>query len=126
MIGKMRSAAEKLEFKKKLEERTMVFAIAVFQALDSLPQVVSSRVISNQLGRAASSIGANYREANRAESADDFAHKISIALKECSETQYWFAIMSRLYPKRANFVELSDECDELLRIFQSIRRHVKK
>ena len=61
----MRSLEEKLEFKKKLEERAANFAVAVFRCIDSLPQLTSSRVIAFQLGKSASSIGANHREANR-------------------------------------------------------------
>ena len=117
----MRSSEEILEFKRKLEKRTVDFAVAVFRCLDALPQLVSSRVVAFQLGKSASSIGANYREANRAESAEDFVHKIGIALKECSETLYWMEVLERLYPKKSSLVELAGECDELLRIFQTIR-----
>ena len=57
----MRTIEEKLAFKKKLEERTSQFAVSVFKRLDKLPQVPSSRVIVFQLGKSASSVGANYR-----------------------------------------------------------------
>ena len=117
----MRSVEEKLEFKKKMEARTADFAVAVFRVLDSFPQAVSTRVIGFQLGKSASSIGANYHEANRSESVDDFTHKIGIVLKECSETQYWLMIIRRIYPERSEFRDLSKECEELLRLFQSIR-----
>ena len=122
----MRSAEEKLEFKRKLERRTMEFSVSVFKALDSLPKRVSAQVVAAQLGRSASSIGANYREANRAESANDFSHKISIVLKECSETLYWIEIEQKLYDDSDGFVGFAGECEELLRLFQTIRRHVKK
>ena len=117
-----RSLEEKLAFKKKLEERTSEFAILVFKRIDDLPQVPSSRVIAFQLGKSASSVGANYREANRSESLDDFVHKIGICLKECSETLYWIDLLNRLYPGDKSFADLSGECDELLRIFQTIKR----
>ena len=64
-----------LEFKTQLERRTKEFAVAAFKYLDALPKKVSTRVIAYQLGKSASSIGANYREANRGEfrSAADIA-----------------------------------------------------
>ena len=117
-----RSLEEKLEFKKKLEERTSAFAVSVFKVLDSLPQVASSKIIAFQLGKSASSVGANYREANRSESLDDFVHKIGITLKECSESLYWLDPLRRLYAENGNFETLATECDELVRIFQTIKR----
>ena len=117
----MRTAEEKLAFKRQLEERTAEFPVAVFRSLDTLPNKVSSRVIAFQLGKSASSVGANYREANRAESPDDFIHKIGIALKECSESIYWLTLLSKLYPDRPEIGKQIKECDELLRIFQTIR-----
>ena len=119
-----RSLEEKLAFKKKLEERTSDFAVEVFRCIDSLPSLTSSRVIAFQLGKSASSVGANYREANRAESMDDFIHKIGITLKECSESLYWLGLIQKLYPKEKHITGLVSECDELLRIFQSIRRGI--
>ncbi len=80
------------------------------------------RVISYQLGKSASSIGANYREANRAESGDDFAHKISIVLKEASETHYWLQVLAGLYPEHNVIRKLTVEAEEFLRIFQTINR----
>ena len=118
----MWSLEEKLEFKKKLEERTSVFAVSVFRCLDALPRVTSSNVIAFQLGKSASSVGANYREANRAESLDDFIHKIGVTLKECSESLYWVDLLKRLYPDNEDFHRLNQECDELLRLFQTIKR----
>ena len=77
---------ENLRKKRELEARTRRFAVAMFQLLKELPDDVSTQVIAFQVGKSASSIGANYREANRAESRADFTHKLAIALKESSET----------------------------------------
>lgn len=114
-------ADELLTFKRELEERTSDFAVAVFHRLDALPTLPSSRVISFQLGKSASSIGANYREANRAESLDDFIHKLGIVLKESSESLYWLGLLVKLYPDESGFQDLEKECDELVRIFQTVR-----
>ena len=109
-----------LEFKRWLENRTRTFAVSVFRAIDELSNGASSRVIAYQLGKSASSIGANYREANRAESGDDFRHKVSIALKETSESVYWLEILVELYPEKRSFARLLTEAEELLRLLQSI------
>ena len=127
--GKMaRSAEEKLAFKKDLESRTKAFATSVFRCLDALPRCNSTRVIAYQLGKSASSVGANYREANRGESADDFAHKIGIVLKECAASQYWLEILHDLRPTSQIVRSRLEECTELLRLFQTIDRkmHLRK
>ena len=111
-----------LEFKKWLEERTRKFSVAVFKYLDALPKKNSTRVIVYQLGKSASSIGANYREANRGESGDDFRHKVSIALKEANESLYWLEILVDLYPTHEMPVKLRNEAEELLKLLQSISR----
>ena len=87
---------DKTEFKMQMESRTRKFAVSVFQFIESLQLSPSIKVIAYQLGKSASSIGANYREANRSESKEDFIHKISIALKESSETLYWLEIIEDL------------------------------
>jgi four helix bundle protein len=87
----------------------------------SLPNTPEARVIRNQITKSGTSIGANYREANRARSKADFKNKIKICESEASETQYWLAIILE-----SNFVVLkdiksiNDECSELLAIFCTI------
>ena len=124
----MRSAEEKLNFKRDLESRTKAFAVSVFRCLDALPKCNSSRVIAYQLGKSASSVGANYREANRGESPEDFAHKIGIVLKECAESQYWLEVLYDLRPTSQIVRNRLEECTELLRLFQTIDRkmHLRK
>ena len=116
----------KMEFRQWLESRTTAFAIAVFKLLDALPKKNSIKVISYQLGKSASSIGANYREANRAESSDDFVHKLAIAVKESSESCYWLEVLSGLYPMHAAIKKLFAECVEIRNLLQSIRTSVSK
>jgi len=118
----MRTSEEKLAFKKALEQRTKVFAVSVFKCLDALPKCNSSKIIAYQLGKSASSVGANYREANRGESIDDFAHKIGIVLKECAESQYWLEVLHDLRPSSRIVESRLAECTELLGIFQTIDR----
>ena len=55
---------------------------------------------------------------------DDFVHKIGITLKETSESLYWLDLLQRLYSENGCYRKLTKECDELVRIFQSIRRKI--
>ena len=108
------------EFRDMLEERTAKFAVDVFKMLRKLPSDVATRVIAYQLGKSASSIGANYHEANRAESKDDFTHKIAIALKEANESSYWFRILKDLFNGESDIDQLQKESWELRNLLQSI------
>ncbi|MEH1906427.1 MAG: four helix bundle protein [Nostoc sp.] len=77
-----------------IDERTKQFAIRIIKAscfLDEKAEVC--RTLSKQLLRSGTSVGANVREAQSAESNADFIHKLQISLKECRETQYWLEIL---------------------------------
>jgi four helix bundle protein len=76
----------------ELEKRTKQFAIRIIKFAATLPYGKIGDVIRYQLVKAGTSVGANYREANRAESRNDFIHKIGIVEKEASESQYWLEI----------------------------------
>ncbi len=73
---------------KDLEQRTKRFALAVIRFVSALPRTREADVLGRQLLRSATSIGANYREANRGVSRADFANKIGTVQKEAAETQY--------------------------------------
>src|SRR5437764_6410519 len=76
----------------ELEKRTKQFALKIIAFAATLPVGRIGDVIKYQLVKAGTSIGANYREANRAESRNDFIHKIGVVEKEASESQYWLEI----------------------------------
>jgi len=78
---------------KDLEQRTKRFALAAIKLVGSLPRSAASDVLGRQLLRSATSIGANYREANRAVSRPDFTNKIGTIQKEAAETQYWLELL---------------------------------
>ena len=78
--------------KNDLETRTKRFALSIIELVGKLPQCKASDVIGYQLLKSGTSIGANYREATRAQSCDDFIHKIGICEKETSETEYWLEL----------------------------------
>ncbi|MCP3931954.1 MAG: four helix bundle protein [Bacteroidetes bacterium] len=87
---------ENKEFGKQLEIRTKKFAISIIKLSISLPNTREGKVIKNQLTKSGTSVGANYREANRARSKADFRNKIKISESEASETVYWLEIIKEL------------------------------
>jgi len=80
------------ENKNQLREETLDFAIDVSNICDNIK---GCSIYTNQLMRSSSSIGANVHEAKYAQSREDFIHKLEIALKESSETDYWLDFMYR-------------------------------
>ena len=109
------------EFKLELENRTVAFSVAVLRTLRKIPVGIESRNIKDQLARSATAIGANYREANRAESRSDFVHKIAVVAKEASESEYWLLLLKELYPNISEIVPILMEAGELVRVFDKIR-----
>lgn len=107
--------------KSDLEQRTLKFALSVIQFVNGLPRTTTGNSLGKQLLRSGTSIGANYREANRAESKADFIHKIAIIEKEAAETQYWLELLLGCGTGDPEKVKLlRQEASELLAIFTSI------
>ncbi len=102
----------------KITDRTKQFAIRIIKAasfLDEKPGIL--RTLSKQLLRSGTSIGANVREAQSAQSDRDFLHKLEIALKEARETEYWLEILiesEKVEPTK--FKQLLLEANEINRI----------
>jgi len=112
---------------KDLEQRTKRFALAVIKLVASLPRGAASDVLGRQILRSATSIGANYREANRAVSRPDFTNKIGTIQKEAAETQYWLELLIESgTSKDSNVADLHKESTELLAIFTTIGRKLKE
>jgi len=109
------------EFKQVLEKRTVAFSVQVLKMLRRVPIGIESRNIKDQVARSATAVGANYREANRAESKSDFVHKISVVAKEASESEYWLLLLKELYPEVTEIEPARSEAGELVRIFDKIR-----
>ncbi len=106
-----------------LEERTAAYSEQVidFALSITLTPIVSPLV--TQLVRAATSIGANYCEADDAESKRDFRHKVGLCRKESRETKYWFRMIARAVPSLKDSARpLWQEAHELNLIFSKIRR----
>ena len=84
------------EFGRGLEKRTLDFGVRIIRLSARLPGTTEGKVIRNQLPKTGTSVGANYREANRARSKADFRNKIAICESEASETQYWLEVIEEL------------------------------
>ena len=82
------------DFSLQFEKRTRHFAIEIIKMSCSLPNTVENKVFKNQITKSATSVGANYREANRSRSKADFKNKIKICEGEASETVYWLEIIN--------------------------------
>lgn len=118
---------ENKEFGKRLEERTRAFAVRIIRLSALLPDKVEGKIIRHQLTKAGTSIGANYREANRARSKADFKSKIKISESEASETCYWLQIIKDMkWTEDMVSAPVIAEADELLSIFTSIGKSLNK
>jgi four helix bundle protein len=122
----MMNDEEKKQEPKDLQIRTKEFALRVIRMYSSLPKSTEAQVLGKQVLRSGTSVGANYREANRARSKPEFIAKIGDCLKELDETAYWFELLveSSLVPT-AKLADLRDECDQLLAIFTTISKKAK-
>lgn len=108
------------QFGKELEKRTRLFAVRIIRLSIKLPNTPEGRVVRTQLTKCGTSIGANYREANRSRSKADFRNKISICESEASETQYWLEVIVEVgWLPWENIKAEYEECSELLAIFTS-------
>jgi len=105
----------------ELERRTLEFSVKLVKTLKSLPKNLINYKLSGQVIDSGTSIGANYREANGAESKKDFKHKISLSFKESRETKYWLSILKAANPEHNSDLQmLWSEADEFARIFGTI------
>ena len=111
---------EKIRFRGEMETRTLKFAADVAMLLKRFGGD-ENRNTRRQLAKSSTSIGANYREANRAETVPDFLHKIGIVLKEADETLFWLGFILSLDQEIEDGKRLYDESLELVKIFQSIK-----
>ena len=94
----------------KLAELSMDFSVQILNLVKDLRKEHES-VISNQIGRSGTSIGANIYEANYAQGTKDFISKLEIALKEASETRYWLELLYRTnYIDETTYKKLNDKC----------------
>jgi len=110
-----------------LEERTARFGENIIDFVKRLPQDVINKPLISQLVRSATSVGANYREANQVISKKDFRNKIYICRKEANETQHWLRMILKSNPEKIEECKnLSKEAHELTLIFSKITSNCKE
>jgi four helix bundle protein len=110
----------------ELENRTKQFALAVIDLVERMPRNRAGDVVGRQLLRSGTSIGANYREANRAESRADFLHKVGVSSKEASETEFWMELVSESpHLQTSGSPDILQESRELLAILTTIGKKAK-
>lgn len=114
---------EKEIFIEKLKERTKATAALVIKFCDSLNGSKASTVVTYQIVKSATSIGANYRAACRARSKQEFFSKMCIVVEEADETQYWLEIIeeSKLSKDLELLKVLKDEITEITKIMTSAK-----
>jgi four helix bundle protein len=125
----MTNQAENPNAKKKydLEDRTARFGEAIIEFAKRLSRNLVNDQLIKQIVRSGTSIGANYMEADGAESKKDFQHKIAICKKESKETKHWLRMIAKAIPdKKSECKTLWNEAQELTLIFSSILRPKNK
>ncbi|MEI6748576.1 MAG: four helix bundle protein [Bacteroidales bacterium] len=109
-----------------LIERTSVFGEEIVRLCISMPKTVVTTPLISQLIRSGTSIGANYAEADDAESKNDFRHKIGICKKESVETKFFLRMLKVAIPEKLKEIEiLQNEATEFNLIFNAIFKKVK-
>ena len=109
-----------------LEERTAKFAEEIIKFIRKLPDNSVNKILISQLIRSATSIAANYCEADDAESKKDFKHKIGICKKESRETKHWLRMIEVANPEfKEELSKHAQEAREINLIFNAINNKLK-
>jgi four helix bundle protein len=110
-----------------LYDRTKKFAVRIVRLYAALPKSTEAQVLRRQLLRSGTSAGAQYREARRSKSDADLINKIEGALQELDKTAYWLELFEETNVLPADRLKpLRDEADELIAIFVSIVKKLKR
>ena len=103
-----------------LKNKSMNFAIRIVNLYNFLNETKQERIMSKQILRSGTSVGANIREGLFADSPAYFIHKYSVAQKECSETLYWLELLNKTnYITTEQYVSLDTDCTELMKMITS-------
>ena len=109
-----------------VKEKSYKFALRVINTYKFLSDEKREFVLSKQMLRSGTAIGALVREAEHAQSRADFIHKMNISLKEANETEYWLMLLKdSKYIDEESFVSIHKDCDELIRLLVSIVKTTK-
>ena len=110
-----------------VKEKSYAFALRMIKAYKFLSAEQKEFVLSKQMLRSGTAVGALIREAEFAQSTPDFIHKLSVALKEANETEYWILLLNDSeYISKQAFVSIHSDCVELIKMLTSIINTTKK
>lgn len=110
-----------------IKDKSLKFAVRIVRLSQHLKEERKEYVLSKQILRCGTSVGANVRESRNAESDLDFIHKLAIAQKECDETYYWLELLFLTnFLNEIEYNSLNSDAVELLKIIKSIIITVKK
>ena len=112
------------EFNELFRKRTLEFGLRILKFIDSVPVTPATKVMTYQLGKAGSSIGANWRAFCRGRSRNERYAKICIVVEEADESQYWLEIFKRIKYGDTQLVdELLNEALEIVKVTTSIKKN---
>ena len=110
-----------------VKTKSFLFAVRIVNLYKILTNEHREFVVSKQLLRSGTSIGANIREAEHAESKADFIHKLSISLKEANETEYWLDLLKETnYLNNSEYLSIQYDIKEILKLLTSIIKASKR
>jgi len=110
-----------------IKTKSYLFAVRIVNLYKFLTEEKKEFVMSKQLLRSGTSIGANVREAEQAESKADFIQKLSIALKEANETEYWLDLLQETkFLNNSEYIGIQIDIKELLKLLTSIIKASKQ
>ena len=110
-----------------VKDKSFEFALVIVKCYKFLKEDRKEFILSKQLLRSGTSIGANVREAEHAQSKADFIHKMSISLKEANETEYWIDLLYKSdYLDKKQHEQLSNSIIELIKLLTSIVKTTKQ
>ncbi|MDR0547150.1 MAG: four helix bundle protein [Dysgonamonadaceae bacterium] len=109
-----------------VRKKSYDFALRIIKAYKFLSQEQREFVLSKQVLRSGTSIGALVKEAEHAQSRADFINKMNIALKEANETEYWLMLLKDSdYIDEKSFNSIHSDCSELIKLLASIVKTTK-
>jgi four helix bundle protein len=104
-----------------VKNKSLEFAVEIVNLYKLIVEQKKEYVMTRQLLKSGTSIGANIREAEQAQSPADFVHKLSISLKEANETEYWLELLYiTKFIEENSFKNINIKCDELKRLLTAI------
>jgi four helix bundle protein len=110
-----------------VKSKSFKFSIRIVKVYQFLNEEKREFIMSKQMLRSGTSIGANIREAEHAESKADFVHKLSIALKEANETEYWLDLLYETsFLKSSEYISIQKDIKEILKLLISIIKTTKQ